>query len=462
LKTVSSTRRNSAARSPHIAAFLSFLWPGLGHAYSKRRRSAALFAVPAVIVNLILLVEGLRGVGHLAALLITPSSALTILILVVLFGIWRLVAIADSMLGLGVREPWRRGRTAVTFGTLAVIVAVTHLALGYVAWAFYDAGSRIFAGDNGPDQVQSSVPGPGSTGDLAGPAATPAATPQATPETATSRINILLVGADSAEERTTSLTDTLMVVSIDPVSGEVAMISFPRDIANFELPDGTKFKGKINSLMTYAKQHPKQFPDGPLPTVIASLSHLLGSPIHYYAALDLDGFRRMIDLVGGVRVDNPRAINDPQYDWLNSPEYGFKLSAGVHTLDGETALAYVRSRQGVGDSDFTRARRQQQVLLSLRTKLMKPEMVTKLPEILDAAADSISTNFPSERVGEMIDLASRAEGAKVTQVVLGPPYAIHPPSNTTGGVYTLRLDMKRMAKLSIKIFGDQSRYAATP
>jgi hypothetical protein len=59
----------------------------------------------------------------------------------------------------------------------------------------------------------------------------------------------------------------------------------------------------------------------------------------------------------------------------------------------------------------------------------------------------------------MVDLASRTTQAKITQVVLGPPYAVHPPSNTTGGVYTLKLDMARMAKLSIKIFGDQSRYA---
>jgi LCP family protein required for cell wall assembly len=431
------------------------LWPGLGHLYANRRRSASLFAVPVVLIALGFLAEGLRGINHLAVLLLTPSSALTILVLVVLLGIWRLVAIADSMLGLGLRNPWRQGKTALTFGGLAAVVAVTHLTLGYVAWAFYDAGSRIFTGDIGPDRTTQSA-APGSSFGLSNELG---ATPFATPETPTSRINILLVGADSAEERNHSLTDTLMVVSIDPVTGNVAMISFPRDIAGFTMPDGKTFKGKINSLMTYAREHPDKYPDGPLPTVISTLSYLLGAPIHYYAAVDLDGFRRMIDVVGGVTVDNPRAINDPKYDWLNSSKYGFFLSAGVHQLDGEHALAYVRSRQGAGDSDFTRARRQQQVLLALRTKLLSPEMITKLPQILDAAADSLSTNFPSDRVGEMVDLANESGGADVTQVVLGPPYAIHPPANTTGGVYTLKLDMDRMAKLSIKIFGDQSRYA---
>jgi hypothetical protein len=59
----------------------------------------------------------------------------------------------------------------------------------------------------------------------------------------------------------------------------------------------------------------------------------------------------------------------------------------------------------------------------------------------------------------MVDLATRTTQAAITQVVLGPPYATHPPNSATGGTYTLKLDMARMAKFSIKIFGDESRYA---
>jgi LCP family protein required for cell wall assembly len=266
------------------------------------------------------------------------------------------------------------------------------------------------------------------------------------------------MGIDSAQQRTEALTDTLMVVSVDPVTGKVAMISFPRDIAGFEMPDGEMYRGKINSLMTYARTHPKEFPDGPVPTVISELSYLLGVPIHYFAALDLQGFKKMVDLVGGVTVDNPRAINDPKYDWLQWPRFGFYLTAGVHHLNGNDALAYVRSRQGIGDSDFTRARRQQQVLIALRDQLTKPEMITRIPALLSAAASTLSTNFPPERVGEMIDLATRASGAEITQVVLGPPYAIHPVPD--GGTYYLKLDMKRMAAFSKKTFGADSRYAS--
>ena len=443
-------------RSPHVAALLSFLWPGLGQWYAGRVRAAALFALPVLGILALIALQAVAGVEQLVGLLITPSSALTIVILVALLGLWRLVSIADSMIGFGTRAPWRRGRTSLTFGALALAVIVMHLSMGYVAWAFYDAGSRIFVGDNGPDQTPRPTTGPDETPSVPDEYAV---TPDETPPTPMSRINILLTGVDSAEDRSHALTDTLIVASIDPETNAVALISFPRDISNFRLSDGRLYRGKINSLMTYARLHPSEFPDGPLPTLVNELGYLLGVPIHYYAALDLEGFRRMIDLVGGVTVDNPRAINDPRYRWLDGHQ-GFTLSAGPQNLDGVTALAYVRSRQGLGDNDFTRARRQQQVLVALRAKLTSPEMLPQLTQLLDTAGDTIRTNFPSDRIAEMIDLATRIDDGEIFTAVLGPPYSTHPPSNTTGGIYTLRLDLDKVAELSIRLFGADSTYAS--
>ena len=145
--------------------------------------------------------------------------------------------------------------------------------------------------------------------------------PFATPASEQSRITILITGVDKTTERTHSLTDTLLVVSVDPATGATSMVSFPRDIARFPLYGGGRTRGKINSLLTYASNNPDAFPDGPLPTVARELGYLLGIPINYYAALDLDGFRRMIDAVGGVKVNVQRAINDSFYNWLDgSPE----------------------------------------------------------------------------------------------------------------------------------------------
>ncbi len=185
------------------------------------------------------------------------------------------------------------------------------------------------------------------------------------------------------------------------------------------------------------------------------------SPINYYAAINLDGFQSMIDLVGGVDVDNPKAINDPLYDWRDGTS-GFKLSAGRHHLNGRTALAYVRSRQGVGDNDFTRARRQQQVLVALRTKLGTAGLIEKLPALLRVAARTIRTDFPPGQVGDYLKLASGIPDSAIKRYVLGPPYAVSPPMSTTGGVYTLAIDFKRWSRLSAALFGADSAYVSGP
>ena len=165
---------------------------------------------------------------------------------------------------------------------------------------------------------------------------------------------------------------------MDPAANDVIMISFPRDIAEFPLYGGGTFKGKINSLMTAAASDPKRFPDGPLPTLANEVGYLLGIPINYFAAVDLDGFQKMIKAVGGVTVNVNGAITDPKYDWLDgSPRL---LSGGRQAApDPANALAYVRSRYGAGDNDFTRAARQQQLLVALRAKLTDPANLGKLP-----------------------------------------------------------------------------------
>ena len=110
------------------------------------------------------------------------------------------------------------------------------------------------------------------------------------------------------------------------------------------------------------------------------VGYLLGVPVDYYASVDLDGFRKLIDRVGGVTVNVQTAINDPVYGGWDTPgKIGFKISTGKHTLDGETALAFVRSRKTLGDSDFGRAARQQQLLVALQRKLVDPAMLPNLP-----------------------------------------------------------------------------------
>jgi LCP family protein required for cell wall assembly len=455
------------SRSPSIAAFLSFLWPGLGQAYERRRRAALIFAIPALIAAGLLLVQAARGLDVLAVELITPTFALTVLIVVLLLGAWRLISIVEAAMASGPPRAWRRGSTAIVVVALSAIVLATHGAAAYYAYSFYDAGNAIFVGDVGPT---ASPPPVGSGSPLA--SGSPSASPSdngidfqgpagESPPPGASRINILFTGVDSGHGRDHALTDTMLVASIDPDTKQVAMVSFPRDISNFKLWDGRIFKGKLNSLMTYARLHPDQYPDGAVGTLTKELGYLLGVPIYYYAAINLDGFKKMVDLVGGVTVTYPEDIIDPSYSWEDAAgSHGFVFHAGTHHLDGPNALAFVRSRKA--DSDFARAARQQILLIALRKELTKPSMLPKIPALLKAAAQTVRTDFPSSQVADMVALVRGIDDKSIQRYVLGPPYSTHPPNTTTGGIYTLKLNMGRLAALSVKLFGTDSRYYKAP
>jgi LCP family protein required for cell wall assembly len=335
-------------------------------------------------------------------------------------------------------------RTDALFVVLALIVIATH---GLVAWtglAFLDASSQIFVtgGITPPTKVDGQPP----------------PTPYVSPVPG-GRINVLLIGSDAGLGYTHSLTDSMIVVSVDPALRTVAMISFPRDIAQFPMYGGGMFSGKLNSIVEYATAHPDQMPDGGLGTLTREIGFLLGIPIHYYAYVNLAGFKNVVDLAGGVVVDNLRAISDPGYQFPEGA-VGFFLSAGTHHLDGRLALAYVRSRNGVGDNDFTRARRQQQVLIALRDRLTDPALLTKLPDLLKALALTVQTDFPAGGLPDLLQLAPTIPSASIVHYVLGPPFAVTPSPPT--GTYILLIDRQKVAALSIRLFGAESAYSSPP
>ena len=200
--------------------------------------------------------------------LLTPSTALTVMILIILLGAWRLISMADALGTAGPRGAWRRPAPLATFLVLALVVVSSHAGAASLTWSFYDAGKDIFVGVQDPDAAPS--PSLASIASLAPGQTAPPATPTPSGPLAQPRINILLTGIDSSAIRSHALTDTLIVASIDPKTGSVAMVSFPRDLARVRAAGWDDYNGKINSLMSYAAAHPDRFPDGPFPTLIAT------------------------------------------------------------------------------------------------------------------------------------------------------------------------------------------------
>ena len=407
------------------------------------------------------------GIDVLGLEMFSPSLSLTVLGIVVVLGLWWAIALVDAFNVAGGRRPWRPVSTTIATALVLVIVAVTSFS-AYSAWNLYDAGQHIFVASGPDDRFGQTPPATLSPGETPNGSPTPFAsdpgfadaTPLTTPAPGSTRITVLLTGIDSSPTRNHALNDSMIVASLDTATGKLSMVSFARDIAGFKLWDGRTFSGKINSLMSTAQADPKGYPLGGMNTVVKELSYLLGIPVDYYAAVNLPGFTKLVDAAGGVTVHNDTVIDDPSYGgWTDKRPVGFHLGVGTHTLDGQGALAFARSRMGPGNNDFVRARRQQQLILALEKKLTSPEMLARLPDVIQALGKTVRTNYPADGLAQALEAARKVDESATTRVVLGPPYAVRSNDAST---YSLDLDMSKLAALSVKLFGSDSAYWTPP
>ncbi len=385
-----------------FAAGLSAIVPGLGQAFNRRRRLTALFLIPTlVIVAVAGAVWAAQTPTRIAAWAVAPAVLAALLTLNVVILAWRLVAVGQAF--LDTRRHGPTGRLGI-IGILiiAFLVVLPHLAVYRYGTAFGDAFALIFqrpspAADVG-DDTPPSGPADGE------------------------RVNVLVLGVDAAPGRTTVLTDTMMVVSFDPVGKTASMVSLPRDLVNVPLGGGDDFGPKLNSLLSYADRHPEDFPKGGLRTLQDAIGELLGIQIHYHATMEFEGFIHMVDAVGGVDITVARPIDDPGYDGFGAGGRGWSITKGRHHLDGVNALAYARSRKSAGESDFTRAGRQQQIIVALKNAATDGGSVFwELPGLLDAVGDSIRTDLPVERLPQLAVAIDEMGSGGITRAVIRHP-----------------------------------------
>ncbi len=221
------------------------------------------------------------------------------------------------------------------------------------------------------------------------------------------RVNVILLGTDRRDnEAGVTRTDTLLIVSIDPVAKSAGILSLPRDLW-VNIP-GYGFE-RINSAFEIGEIQKK----GGGPELLRkTIEGLLGVPIHHYALVGFAGFRKVVDQLGGVVVDVERPFRDDEFP---SGNYGVRrivFQTGLQVLDGETALWYVRSRHA--DSDFGRNRRQRQFLLAVRQQALQLNMITKAPAMLSSIMDSVKTDL---RTTEILSLARVAKDVETSKLV---------------------------------------------
>lgn len=235
------------------------------------------------------------------------------------------------------------------------------------------------------------------------------------------RINILLLGIGGKNHSGGYLTDTIMLVSIQPSTKKIAMISIPRDLT---VPIENMGWRKINSISAYAE---KENPGSGGLAASQAISQLFNVPIDYYMRVDFEAFTKIIDDLGGVDVNVPNTLDDYKYPILgkeDSPDfYGrwehLHVDPGMQHMDGSLALKYARSRHGYGTegSDFARAKRQQLIIQAVKDKLFsvktlfKPSLITKM---IDNYQEHVSTNL---QIWEMVKLWEISKDVKNDEII---------------------------------------------
>lgn len=231
------------------------------------------------------------------------------------------------------------------------------------------------------------------------------------------RLNILLLGGDAGPGRSGLRTDTMIVASIDPVSGDTALIGIPRNFGGVTLKDGTEVPVRIlNAVYGWGHRNPGGF-DGPDPGASATrevIENITGLEVDYFMLVDLTGFADLVDAFGGVHLNVPRAVDGPLYDPVEGDYEMVRIPVGEQTLDGGHALAYARARYG--SSDYARMGRQRCLLASMARDADFFGLVAGLSDLLGVIETNMTTDLPMEQVPDLIRIANRV-GTNRTRVI---------------------------------------------
>lgn len=431
-------------RNRHVQTLLSSLWPGLGQLASGARRSGLFLALPPFVV-VALALAALASPDRVARLaeLLDPGVIAAVLVLELVFLAWRLGAVADAFRrGDGAIRARAAGLTAI--GLVFVIVPSVYAA--YLTEIAREAALDVFSAVEQPWQPTGGrTPDRLIPDDDLGPG-----TVVFSPPPSLGRFTVLLIGVDSGPGRSTALTDSMIIASLDPVAESVSMISVPRDMVDVPLPGGGSFRPKINSLMAYANNHPSAFPGAPSGEAVlaATLGQLLGVQVDGWAMVNLPGFVRVVNSIGGIDITVHRGFCDAGYR-----EYGmngFAILPGRYHFDGDAALAYARVRHALTENDFTRAGRQEEIVVAARDRVASGGFLANPAEFLTAMGQLVKTSLPPSALIDFIEPATHVTRDHVYRQVIQPPLVHSSPGDPRGSIQVP--DLLGIHKLGVAAF----------
>ncbi len=260
-----------------------------------------------------------------------------------------------------------------------------------------------------------------SDGNVAAPQVQPAPTPQPTPVPENNEpINILLMGTDTRVGQEAGRTDAMILVHLDSQTGRVSLLSLPRDLW-VDIPGFGK--NKINTAYPIGE---RRLGAGYGPALAKeTVGNLVGVPVHHFVLINFEGFKTVIDRIGGIAIDVPRAIDDPNYpvdefegDMRTMPIH---FDVGNQLMNGERALIYARTRHA--DNDFGRNQRQQQVLMAIFNQVRDQGLLTQLTSLDDytgALRDYVRTDLSRNHMLHLAKVGTRLDVNNVERYAIGP------------------------------------------
>ena len=225
-------------------------------------------------------------------------------------------------------------------------------------------------------------------------------------------VTFMLLGSDTTNPVNAGRTDVILVIAVNPAKKVVSLLSIPRDLYVF-IPGWSM--QRINTTYGYGERNE---PGAGASLLIETIRYNLGLEIDYYARVDFNGFKEIIDAVGGVEIAVDCAIEDWQ---LKEPDLDptietnwqmMILPIGVHQFDGDLALWYVRSRRT--SSDFDRGRRQQTVMRALWQNIRSLGLLDQLTDLWPQMLEIVDTNVPVSELAQMLPLAATLNANRIS------------------------------------------------
>ena len=243
------------------------------------------------------------------------------------------------------------------------------------------------------------------------------------------RYNVLLLGGDSGAGRWGLRPDSMTIASIDADTGRTVLIGLPRNMADFpfaegsvmdeQFPDGFDCEGcYLNGVSTWAQDNTELFGKSENPGTDATIMAIEGITdlkINYWAMVNLEGFKDIVDAVGGVTLNVRQPI---PVGGLGSDVTGY-IQPGMRKLDGHDTLWYARAREG--SDDYSRMARQKCVLNALLEQVSPQNAIRNFGDLAKASTETLSTNMPASEMDRFIPLAMKARDQKVATLSLVPP-----------------------------------------